>query len=235
MTKKQKVNQRLLAPGLPARITKLVESESDRGAILILGAYLEELLGDLIQASCISDAAAADLLELRRPAGDFDSRIAVCGAFGLLHPTEVAALQAVRRIRNSAAHFDKKGRGFDVLFDSDSTIDLVKNLAEAVNLVVESREREPVKQLFIVSTRLLATKIMLRAAVAERPAVPPTVKEFANAARERFRNTPQGKQLEEMEEAVRNGDMEKISAFWKDLGVKLQARVDACQKEDNDS
>ena len=234
MAKKSKSTKKLVQLGLPKRITTLVDGESDRGAILILGAYLEELLGDLIRAACISDETADDLLELRRPAGDFDSRISICGALGLLHPAEAAGLQAVRRIRNGAAHFDKRGRGFDVLFDSDSTIDLVSNLAGAVSLVVESRERESVKSVFIVSARLLATRIMLRTVTTTRAVVPPTVKEYANEARERLNGTSQGEQIAAAEAALRAGDFEKFSEFWNELGAKLGAAVPEAESEEPD-
>ena len=69
--------------------------------------------------------------------------------------------------RNSAAHFDKKGRGFDVLFDSSQTMDLVGNLAEAMNLGRPEREREAVFAMFVIACRFLATKIMFRIIEAE--------------------------------------------------------------------
>lgn len=235
MAKKTAQHKNLMMSGFPAQITKLVEGESHRGAVLILGAYLEELLGELVRGACVSDAAADDLLELRRPAGDFDSRIALCGALGLLHTAEVTGLQAIRKIRNSAAHFDRKGRGFDVLFDSDATISLVSNLAGSVNLILASRESEAVKDLFIISARLLATRIMFRTVVVQRPNVPPTLKESANDARERFKGTPQGDKLGEIETAILAGDFDKVSSFWKDLGDRLQSKVDlrSCNSEDS--
>src|SRR6185503_16772110 len=89
--------------GLPKEITRLLEKESDRGAILILAAYLEEILGEIVRGACVADDLADQLLDPRRPAGDFDSRILVCSAFALVHPEEVKALRLVQRIRNRAA------------------------------------------------------------------------------------------------------------------------------------
>jgi hypothetical protein len=235
MTKQRKPPKQLLIPGFPAKITKLVEGESDRGAILILAAYLDELLCDLIRAACISDIAADDLLDLRRPAGDFASRISLCGALGLIHSTEVAGLEAVRKIRNGAAHFDKTGRGFDVLFDADSTIDQVANLARAVNISIPSRESAAVKHTFIVSARFLAVRIIFRAAVVERPGVPPTLKDVANAFRAHVKGTPQGDRLQEMEAAIRGGDLEGLTAYWKDMAAKLQARLNTQGGNDSDT
>ena len=110
--------------GMPAKITAILENESDRGVILVLAAYLEEVLGLIVRAACVTDEDADKILKFRALAGGFDLKIQLCKAFALIHPVEVKGLQAVRKIRNCAAHFDDK-RGLDVLFDSDSTIDQV--------------------------------------------------------------------------------------------------------------
>ena len=225
MPTRRKPSADSIVSGMPARITKLVEGESDRGAILILATYLDELLADLIRTACVSAEIADDLLDVRRPAGDFESRISLCLAFGLIHPADAAALQAVRKIRNSAAHFDKKGRGFDVLFDSDATIDQVANLSSAVNLVMQSREAESVKGMFIVSCRLLATHIMLRGALTRRAEVPQTIKEGANQVRARTQGTPAGERIAAIDELMRSNDHDRISAFLKAQAAELQSKL----------
>jgi hypothetical protein len=210
---------------MPARITQLVDGESERGAILILAAYLEELVGELIRASCISDEKADGLLEFRRPAGDFDSKITLCNALGMLHDAEAAGLNAVRRIRNSAAHFDKKGRGFDVLFDSNQTMDLVGNLAEAMNLGRPEREREAVFAMFVISCRLLATKIMFRIIEAERPPIPRTLKEVANDIRAAAKGTELEKHMAEVESLLHNGDFDQVGRHLKEMASRIRSRV----------
>ena len=107
---------------LPARVTKLVEAEPDRGVILILGAYLDEILGVLITGACVSDTLAAGILKHGQPAGTFNNRMALAQALGLIHEEDVQALRIVQKIRNKAAHFDLSGRGFEVLFDSSITV-----------------------------------------------------------------------------------------------------------------
>ena len=206
--------------GMPKKITELVEHESDRGAILILGAYIEELLGELIRSACTSNENADKLLEFRKPAGDFDSKILLCLAFGLMHENEAKALHAIRKIRNRAAHFDKKGQGFDVLFDAEQTIAHVSNLAEAMNLRLESREPDAVKALFEVSTRLLAAKIMIRAILAKQPQPVQTINEIANEYRSQIAGTEQGERLKNLEE----GGLEAMSAYFKNLATYLRAR-----------
>lgn len=201
--------------GTAAKITKLVEGESDRGTILILGAYLDEILSDVIRAACISDEKADQLLEFRQPAGDFSSRILLSTSLGLIHEDEAVGLTALRRIRNSAAHFDKKGKGFDVLFDSDQTIDQVGNLAEAMNLARPPRETAAVKEVFVISCRLLAAKILFRATQIEHPKSPPTIKEIASVIREKLKGTEAGERLTELEKTANEGDFEALSDYFK--------------------
>jgi len=222
-----KKKNRLLVPGVSAQITKLVEGESDRGAILILGAYIDELLADLIRTSCISDEAGEALLEFRRPAGDFSSRIDLCAGFGLIHSSEQKALHVLRRIRNAAAHFDNKGRGFDVLFDSVTTIAQVEELAKAVNLSLKSREPKDVRIDFITSCRFLAIRVMFRGLDAIRPVEPPTMKEIANAVRARHKGTPTGERMEKLEEAIRTGDVTSLPAALQEAVAKISAKLSA--------
>src|SRR5438105_15566950 len=113
MADRRRRTERWYLDGMPRRITALLESESARGGILIVGAYLEELLSELIRAASVSEKSAEKLMEFRGPAGDFNSKILLCASFGLIHESEAKALHAVRRIRNQAAHFDRKGKGFD--------------------------------------------------------------------------------------------------------------------------
>lgn len=167
MKNNKKTNQGL-GKGLPAKITKLINSESDRGVILILSAYLEEICGDVIRASCVSGDEADKILDLRQPGGDFASKISIGTAFGLIHSSEAKALNIIRKVRNSAAHFDKSGSGFDVLFDADKTIDQVANLAEIMELSKPDRTKESVRESFIACSRSLAVQILFRAMEAER-------------------------------------------------------------------
>jgi len=148
--------------GMPKEITKILATESDRGIILILAAYLEELLGLIIKESCISDKEADKLLEFGGSAGDFGSKRLLCTSLGLIHNEESAALKLVQNIRNRAAHFDKKGRGFKVLFDSNQTIDQVEALAEKMNVKLLSRKQEDVRFCFIIVSRFLTTKLYAR-------------------------------------------------------------------------
>jgi hypothetical protein len=210
--------------GMPKRITKLVEDESDRGAILILAAYLEEILGLIVSGACVSQEEGDKILEFRGPAGGFDLKIQLCKALALIHPVEVQGLDAVRKIRNCAAHFDSK-RGFDVLFDSQSTIDNVANLAKSQNLQLTSREPAYVREVFIVCVRLLATKLYFRFANVQRPQPLPTVKETANEYRERMKGTERGTAIAKMEAEIMAGNFEIAADYFQNMVESLSDHI----------
>ena len=196
--------------GMPKEITEILESESDRGVILILAAYLEELLGLIIKESCISDNDADKILELGKPAGDFGSKRILSAAFGLIHKEESEALKIVQNIRNRAAHFDRKKRGFKVLFDSGQTVDQVKAFSEKMNIRLLSRKREDVRTCFILVSRLLATKLYVRLCEATRPKQPETLKQIANKARIQMKDTTIGKIISQAENEAKKGNLEPL-------------------------
>jgi hypothetical protein len=154
---------------LPMRITELVEEESDRGAILILGAYIDEILGLLISASCASVALAAGILKHGQPAGTFDARLLIAQAFGLIHEEDVKGLRIIQKIRNKAAHFDRSGRGFDVLFDSPATADQVVELSVLFYEKLADRSPLAVRRSFVESARNVGSRLLLRLSDIKRP------------------------------------------------------------------
>ena len=180
-TRAESTNRRSLL-GLPKTVTRQLKNESDRGAILVLAAYLEEILAELVRAACVDDDTATQLLELHHPAGDFYSKILLCTALALVHAEEARALRRVQTLRNRAAHFDKR-LGFDVLFDSSETVDHVASLMESLNCQLGDRDAESVRADFIVGCRLLATKLLLRLVAIPRPKPLSTIKALANEAR----------------------------------------------------
>lgn len=196
--------------GLPKRVTALLRQESDRSSILILGAYLDEILGLIVRAACTSDRVGASLLEYRRPAGDFNSRILMCEAFGLISPDEAKSLHALRAMRNDAAHFDQDGRGFDVLFDSPKTVARVRTYLKHLNVELRSVEPAKVRSIFDGASRLLAAKLLLRLARTRRPPVAPSSNEEANRLRAKFEGTERGRDIAEAERRAHEGDMEPL-------------------------
>lgn len=197
--------------GLSKKVTELVKSESDRGAILILAAYLEEILGLLVRAVCISDKHGQNLTELNKPAGNFDSKIIFCVSLGLISEDEEKALRFVQKIRNRAAHFDKRGRGFDVLFDSNSTVDQVAEFVKLFQSKLISRKPEKVKWAFVLSCRLLSSKLYVRLAKVSRMQKPCSSSEESANFLEKIKDTEVGKYLATMKQEASEGELEKLN------------------------
>ncbi|MDO7849690.1 hypothetical protein Q5H92_25225 [Hymenobacter sp. M29] len=175
---------------LPQRITELVETESDRGSILILGAYIDEILGLLISAACVSDSLGDGILKHGHPAGTFDSRLLIAQAFGLIHDEDVKGLRIIQKIRNKAAHFDRSGRGFDVLFDSPATADQVVELSLLFYEKLTDRSSLAVRHSFVESARNVAQRLLLRRPDIKRPAPLKSTQELITTALSLNEDTP---------------------------------------------
>lgn len=175
---------------IPERITALLEKESDRGAILILATYIEEILGILVAAACMSDALADNILKHGQPAGTFDARMMLAQAFGMIHEEDVKGLRIIQKIRNKAAHFDRSGRGFDVLFDSPSTADQVVELSALFYEKLTDRNPLAVRLSFIESARNVANRLLMRRQDIKRPTAVKSTQELIAEALEMQADTP---------------------------------------------
>lgn len=197
--------------GMPAKLTKLLDNESDRGAILIIGAYLDEILALIIRSACTTSKIAEAILDYRQPAGDFSSRITMCEAFGLIDSEEAQALGLIRKMRNQAAHFDKKkGRGFDVLFDSEATADQVVSLLKLFRSNCSSRKPSAIRAGFTTASRLLAVRLYLRGLTTKRAQFLMTSREQADLIRKQVEGTKYGLHLKQIEVAIKKGNLEPL-------------------------
>lgn len=108
----------------------MLKAESDRGAILVGAAMLDEMLADLIGMRLASDLGAEQrerLFDPQGPAGSFSNRIALARALDMIPKPVAQALDMVREIRNAAAHFDHKfGAGFKLGFDTEKVVAKLK-------------------------------------------------------------------------------------------------------------
>jgi len=102
-------------------ILNLLTGESDRGCALVAGEALNELLGSMLERLFVEGKAGRELLDGgNAPLGTFSSRIKACFALGLTTSDEHHDLDAIRKVRNSAAHF---GEGNLFSFSNEHTVE----------------------------------------------------------------------------------------------------------------
>lgn len=100
-----------------------LNKESDRGKVLISCCYLEEQLGEIINAFLVRDGNTKELLfGFNAPLGSFSSRILMAFSLGLISRDEYEELTRIRKIRNEFAH------NVHVNFTTPKVMDLVNGL-----------------------------------------------------------------------------------------------------------
>lgn len=86
-------------------LKKGLSSETDRGCVLMIVAYLDELLNEFISALFVNDVKVQkEFLRPDGPVGTFSSRINLCYLLGQISAMERRELHLLRRIRNEFAH-----------------------------------------------------------------------------------------------------------------------------------
>ena len=87
------------------RVVGLLAKESDRSAAIVGGAFLDDLLGEMLKAHFIDDKKLQEALLLEnRPLGAFSARIDIAFALGLIPRSIHTDLHRIRQIRNAFAH-----------------------------------------------------------------------------------------------------------------------------------
>lgn len=150
-------------------------SESDRGAVLTAGSYLDERLGEIISAFLIEGSDATELIEgFNAPLGTFSSRIKAAHAMGLIQQNEYEELNTIRKVRNEFGHSWK-----GVSFKSQKIKDLCNNLPWLGPVELESSSNERARFNFAVAILLIDFMWRVRLVKQERR----TLKKWSNAAR----------------------------------------------------
>lgn len=75
-------------------LTKLLQTETDRGCALVGGAMLDEALGQLLEACMVAG----------KPPQNFGARLTLATSFGFITEDERVDIGDVKDIRNGAAH-----------------------------------------------------------------------------------------------------------------------------------
>jgi hypothetical protein len=157
-----------------AETVELLRTESDRGLALIVGEWLSEMARSLLRHALVDSSLEKRLLEgSLAPLGTFSARALACFAFGLISRRVSDALDIIRRIRNSAAHFAETSESDGVAFSLNdaatrSRIGDLRRLLEQSpqHLGVDSREE------FIVCFAGLAGYMARRRDQIQRPGAP---------------------------------------------------------------
>lgn len=140
-----------------------LQSESQRGGILVGSAFLDEHLRQLIKAFLVDDSAADDLLE--RSLRSFSARIEAAYSLGLISPDVREDLNIIREIRNEFAH-----SLHGLSFEHEWVINKCKELKTPKKL--EKRSDTPQNaspgSLLLLTIAQLGTTIRLNALHAER-------------------------------------------------------------------
>jgi hypothetical protein len=83
--------------------------ESDRGAAILAGSFLEHYLGLYLRSRTVDEKVAEKLFGAMGPLATFSQRIAVAYAFGFINKGQYADLELIRKIRNYFAHHPIEG------------------------------------------------------------------------------------------------------------------------------
>lgn len=88
------------------RLYKELDKESDRGAVLVAGAMLEEALEGLLVTHLVANPTASDPLfdGPNAPLQSFSAKIDIAYRLGLYSDRSCRDLHVIRRIRNDVAH-----------------------------------------------------------------------------------------------------------------------------------
>jgi hypothetical protein len=114
-------------PALQAHI----KDESDRAAVIVLAAMLEDKLEVALRkriAANVGEAATDKLFAYNGPMGTFSARIEIARAFGVIERETCNQLHTLRAMRNACAHSQKP-----ISF-------AVKELGDALNLFVTGND-----------------------------------------------------------------------------------------------
>jgi hypothetical protein len=85
--------------------TSEFNKESDRGAVLVAGSRIDEVLKSILMGYLRTTKSTNELLEgINAPLGSFSARASACHALGLLEDIEFNEITLIRKIRNEFGH-----------------------------------------------------------------------------------------------------------------------------------
>ena len=108
-----------------------MRAESDRGAVLVAAAYIDEELADLIRAFLVNDRKITErLLEYPGPCSTLASRCDLAYCLGIFGKDVYADIRTIIKIRNNFAH-TKEGAAFERQDISDLCRNLTRGMRDS--------------------------------------------------------------------------------------------------------
>lgn len=128
--------------------------ESDRGAAILAGSFLEHYLGLFLRSKILDEKIADKLFDAMGPLASFSQRIAIAYAFGFIDKQQHADLDLIRKIRNHFAHNPLNGTFSD---------NEVKTKVTALTTYGKSNgyKADHGRQVYILACAVLCTKFEL--------------------------------------------------------------------------
>ena len=111
-------------------------SESDRGAAILAGSFVEHYLGLFLRSKTKDEKIAEELFGGMGPLATFSQRIAVAYAFGFIDQKQYTDLGLIRKIRNYFAHHPLQGT-----FQAEE----IQNRASNLSTFKDSKEGDPLR------------------------------------------------------------------------------------------
>jgi hypothetical protein len=131
-------------------LANMLVDESDRGVVVILGSMVEDILLErlLEQFGSLTPAQTKNLARAGGLLNNFDHRITLAHAMGLIDEEMVETLQTVKAMRNACAH-----SRLDITFGTPELRDTLALLFDAENAQEIRDSRSPVAQriMFLVA------------------------------------------------------------------------------------
>jgi DNA-binding MltR family transcriptional regulator len=123
-----------------------IQGETDRGAALVGGAYLDALLAGMLRAHFVDDCRVVDdLLGVDRPLGSYGTRTRITFVLGLIRRDQFDDLQTIGTIRNAFGH--RHGR---LNFEDQPVCDYVKRLQQLGHMETLRSQMSPDEQALLI-------------------------------------------------------------------------------------
>ena len=135
MTANLTINQKMAEAFL--RVNNELKDESDRGAVIVSCAWMDEELTRALKAFCVPSLRASDkddeLFGMRRPVGDAAAKIDLAFRLSLIREETYKSLHLVRKLRNDFAHLSSR-----LTFKTDSVRDRIRTLFELQSCMTDA-------------------------------------------------------------------------------------------------